>query len=603
MTANGGGNAAGATAFDAKLDAAIRFHHTGRLGEAAQLYQALLAENGRSLVALTNFGLLLRQIGRIEAGIGLLRQALAIDPGFIGALYSLGNGMGSLRRHDAAAAAFQRVAALAPDHAHALNNLGNVHRDQGRHAAAERCYRAAVAALPDFADARVHLGITRQHHGDLDAAVAHLRKALTLDPSKPEAHLNLGNMLLSRDETAAAAVHYARAVKVRPESGDARGNLGTALRDLGRQDEAVRHHRAALALNPADVNAHNNIGNDLNYAGYPAAAAPHYRRAARINPRDALAHFDLGLTLLHLGEYAEGWREYEWRWSDGGPLRARGIAQPRWRGETLGPDRVLLVHAEQGQGDVIQLLRYLPLVAERAPRIVLEIQPSLMGLTPPVSASVTLAARGGPLPPFDVHVPMMSLPGVFDTRLDTIPAAVPYLRRDPELTARWAARLGPRRALRVGLIWAGSPTFKGERLRSPRLAGMAPLLDTPGAVFHVLQMGDGRRDLDGWTAPANLIDHGPEIGDFRDTAAIMENLDLVISSCTGPAHLAAALGRPTWIVLPFAADWRWLTEREDSPWYPTVRLFRQDAPGDWGPVVARVKAALAARVSQAAAAA
>jgi tetratricopeptide (TPR) repeat protein len=602
MTADGGQAATGAqdaTAFDAKLDEAIRRHQAGRLGEAAALYQSLLAQNGRSLVALTNFGLLLRQVGQVEAGIGLLRRALDIDPAFIGALYSLGNGLGGLRRHEDAAAAFRRVAALAPDHAYALNNLGNVQRDLRRFDAALRCYRAAAAALPDFTDARIHLGVVRQQQNNKAAAERNYRKGLALDPAKPEAHLNLGNLLLERPDPAGAAVCYARALRVRPDSAEARGNYGAALRDLDRADEAMLHQQKALALNPQDVNAYNNIGNGLNYAGRPAAAPVWYRRALRVDPGNALAHFDLGLTLLHLGEYREGWPEYEWRWAGGGPLQARGISRPQWDGRVLGETEVLLVHAEQGQGDVIQLLRYLPMVAARAKKIVLEIQPSLMSLVPDVDADVRLTPRGGPTPPFDLHVPMLSLPGVFGTELHTIPGQAPYLRADPALTARWRDRLGTAPGLRVGLIWAGSPTFKGERLRSPRLAAMSPLVETPGTRFFALQMGDGRRDLEDLTPPGDFTDLGPEIGDFRDTAAIMENLDLVISSCTGPAHLAAALGRPTWIVLPFAADWRWLTEREDSPWYPSVRLFRQDAPGDWRPVIARVKAALAARAETA----
>lgn len=578
---------------DALLETAVFCHQRGQIAEAEHAYRALLGRDPSSLTGLANLALLFRQTGRADEGIALLRKALGIDPTFAGALYSLGNAEGARRRHGAAARAFRHVVALSPDHAYALNNLGNVHRDLGQWAEAATAYRRAALGGPGYADARVHLGIARQQLGDAAGAADSYRKALALDPGKVEALLNLGNVLLEGDAALPAARCYARALGLRPVSSDARGNYASAIRDLGRLDEAVAHYHAALAINPTDENAHNNLGNTLNFLGRPADAVGCYRRALRVNPNGVLAHFDLGLTLLHLGRCREGWDEYEWRWGSGGLQRVRGLPQPLWDGSPA-PGRTLLVHAEQGMGDAIQFLRYLPLVAERVGAIVLEIHQSLICLAEDLPKVVSVVPRGGPLPPFDLHVPMLSLPRVFGTDLDSIPTTAPYMRVGSDLVTRWARCLEPAQGLRVGVVWAGSPTFKGDRQRSPRLAAMMPLFDVPGVHFFGLQMGDGRRDLEGRTMPACFTDLGPEIRDFADTAAIMETLDLVISSCTAPVHLAGALGRPAWVVLPFAADWRWLTEREDSPWYPTLRLFRQRAPGPWEEVVGRVAGALGA---------
>lgn len=579
---------------------AISLHGGGALAAAEERYRRLLQWGAVTPIVLTNYALLLRQTGRGAQSVAALRRALEMDPCFDGAHYGLGNALGGLGDAEGALNAFRRVVALIPDHVFAHNNIGNAHRARKRHREALAAYDRAIRSGPDQPDPRIHAGIVSQNLGLPVAALARYRGAVTLDPAKVEGLLNLGNGLLDAGDGAGAARWFRRAVIVRPDYPDARGNLATALRDRGRTAEAMALYRMALALDPASVNVLTNVGNALNYAGEGAAAPIHYRRALAIDPGDPLAHFDLGVTLLQLGRYREGWAEYEWRWGgggDGGPLRMRDFERPMWDGGDL--DGTLLVHAEQGMGDVLQFLRYLPLMARRVGAIVLEIHAPLMALARDLPGVVQVVPRGGPLPPFDAHIPFLSLGRVFDTGLDDIPGDFPYLRPEPGRVAEWGRRMGELdrgAALRVGFVWAGSATFKGDLLRSPRLGAMAPLLDVGGTAFFSLQKGDGRRDLEGRTMPANFHDLDPWIGDFSDTAAAMANLDLVISSCTAPVHLAGAMGVPTWVALPFAADWRWLEGREDSPWYPSVRLFRQSVPGDWDDVIRRLSRALDDRV-------
>ena len=332
--------------------------------------------------------------------------------------------------------------------------------------------------------------------------------------------------------------------------------------------------------------------------GRPGPAAADFARALADRQQDAGLHWNLGFARLMAGDYAGGWPEFEWRRHDD---RAeppwRRFSQPTWRGEAL-EGRTILLYAEQGLGDTLQFLRYVPLVAARGGRVVLEVQPSLMPLMAGVDGPQQVIARDDPLPPFNLECPLMSLPRAFGTVVNEMPADIPYLRADAARVAHWRGRLAAGEGLRVGLVWAGNPRFPGDDQRSPRLAGLRGLLDVPGCRFYGLQMGPGRADLVDAVMPDGFTDLAPEIADFADTAAIMANLDLVVSSCTGPAHLAGALGVPLWLALPFSADWRWMTGRDDSPWYPTARLFRQPTPGDWNSVAGRMAAELSVLVQR-----
>jgi tetratricopeptide (TPR) repeat protein len=315
-----------------------------------------------------------------------------------------------------------------------------------------------------------------------------------------------------------------------------------------------------------------------------------YERAIALNPDYAEAHWNVCLARLRLGDFRGGWPQYEWGWKAGYRGIERRFAQPRWTGAEPLAGKTLFVHAEQGFGDTIQFVRYVPLVAGAGARVVIEVHPSLVALLSGVQNVSSAVSRGGPLPAFDLHCPLLSLPLAFGTELDTIPARVPYLSAPETHLARWKIRLPRAEGLRIGLTWSGRNIPDPDR--SMALAQLAPLFDLPGIHFVSLQKDLRDSDEAALRGRPGFLHLGPDLADFADTAAVIAQLDLVISIDTAVAHLAGALGKPVWILLPFLSDWRWLLDRDDSPWYPTARLFRQDKARAWDTVIARVRAAL-----------
>ncbi len=385
----------------------------------------------------------------------------------------------------------------------------------------------------------------------MDEAVARYRRALALRPDYPEAHNDLGSALAQQGRLDEAVAHYGRALALRPDYPEAHSNLGSALADQGRLDEAVAHFRRALALKP----------------DYPEA------------------HSNLAMVLLAQGDMDAGWAEYEWRWKMPHAVKAaRSFAQPRWRGEAA-EGRTLLIHAEQGLGDTVQFCRYAPLAANRGLRVILEVQEPLVRLLRGLPGVDRVVGQGEALPPFDLHCPMLSLPLALATATESIPSAASYLHADPAQVAAWRTRLAAMGSgrLRIGLAWAGNPDLPADHRRSLAPDRLAPLFDLSG--LHVFSL-----QKDGPAAPEAfpLTDLMGEVGDFADTAALVANLDLVISVDTAVAHMAAALGKPVWLLNRFDSCWRWQAGRRDSPWYPTLRLYRQPRPGDWAPVLAEV---------------
>jgi hypothetical protein len=347
--------------------------------------------------------------------------------------------------------------------------------------------------------------------------------------------------------------------------------------------------RSATELDGLHARAHDELGQALEKLGRHDEARESRMCAMELDPELAKLRMIKSFEALHAGDYTTGWEEYESRViAAPGVIPKRKFPRPRWYGDTDISGKTILLHAEQGHGDAIQFLRYIPLVAARGARIVVEIHRPLRPFVAAMPEVAELRELGEGLPDFDVHCPMMSLPLAFHTTLETIPADVPYLKVPPDRLARWRRRLGPRRRVRVGIAWSGNPEFADDAKRSIPLAEFAHILDRPDCDLHVIQNDVQTRDkalLDGLT---HLSDHSTLFGDFADTAAVISLLDLVISVDTSVAHLAGALGWPTWLLLAEPAEWRWMGEREDSPWYPTMWLFRQQTEGDWGPVLARV---------------
>lgn len=466
--------------------------------------------------------------------------------------------------------------------------------------ATEEHFRQLLIEEPDNARALRGLaqllgarGYALQERGELAGAIECYEEALALEPSLAQAHNNLGNAYKASGRAEEAVALYRSAIDADPALAEAHLNLGIALHEAGQLSEAARCYRLALELKPALAEASLNLGFLLEQEGDARGARQAYRSAIATRPDFAEAHFNHALQLLQAGEFEAGWEEYEWR------LKLPELApfwpyagRPRWDGGPLGGRRILL-YAEQGFGDAIQFVRYVPLVAAKGGHVVLSCQPKLVKLFGSVAGAAAMHDTGDPTPEFDVCCSLLSLPRLFRTTLATIPAAVPYLRPGEAAVSAWKARLaaaGP--GLKVGLYWATESKNRITPLRSLELKTLAPLAGVPGIVFFSLQRGAAAAEAARPPQGMRLIDAGAELRDFADDAALIANLDLVISINTATAHLAGALGKPVWTLVHFPPDWRWLAGRDDCPWYPTMRLFRRQRSQSWSDVVAQVRTAL-----------
>jgi tetratricopeptide (TPR) repeat protein len=523
-----------------RLQRALALHRAGRLDEAARLYARVLERSPGSADALHLLGALHLDARRPAEALPLLQRAASLAPSVSAFHATLGRALAALGRPADAVEAYSRALELRPGaaevHAHAADAYAALRRWDPAVEHGRRAYQAfpGTAALP-FAQILTAAGLAAHRAGALDDAEALYREAIAVRPAAFEGHNNLANLLKDRA-------------------------LAGAAPDGGLLDAAEAEYRAALACAPGEAELHHN----------------------------------LALLLLLRGRLREGFAEYEWR------ERTReftkvDVPQPLWQGEPMAGG-TLLVHGEQGLGDTLQFARYLPLAAERCRRVALACHKPLVALLARSFPGVEVMPAPGPVPLFERRTAVMSLARIAGTELDTIPARVPYLVPNPILRDEWRRRLAALPGLRVGIAWRGNPAYRRDAERSPQAAAVLPLLGTPGVTFVSLQKGaavPGEEAL----RHAGLVDHTASLRDFDDTAALAACLDLVITSDTSVVHLAGALGVPTWAMVSAHPDWRWLLERDDSPWYPSMRLFRQPRQGDWGAVVSAVREALLARVA------
>lgn len=598
----------------ANRSAAPAFPPAGAVHDAEAFHRALLRNDPRNADALLGLGVLCLDTGRAGEAESLFRALAAVRPG-ADCSYHLGLALTALERAEDEAA-YRQALVFRPGFPEALCNLGAGLNAQGRLEEAGQIYRRVLAVRPDHAEALSNLGLIRQGLGMLDRGVAALRRALAVQPGNPDILHNLALALDKQRRLDEAADAARRAVAVRPDHAEALSTLGTLLRELDRLAPSILAQRNAILLRPDRAETLNNLGNSLHDLGRLDEAVTAYGRALAIRPDFTGAHWNRALSRLLGGDYSRGWDDYEWRLRQEGVQAPGGpFPQPLWRGEE--PARgTLLVHAEQGFGDTIQFIRYVPAAVARGWRVVVEAPRPLLrllGSLPVPEGHVTLVAKGDPLPPFDAHCPLLSLPRAFRTEVATIPAPIPYLGADPERVAAWERRLpprtmvtaaqgregqggGPLAGLRVGIVWQGNPQAAVDRGRSVPLAEFAPLARIPGLRLVSLQKNHGLEQLDRLPDGMRVTVLGPDFDGgpdaFLDTAAVMTGLDLIVTTDTAIAHLAGALGRPVWLALKAVPDWRWLMTREDCPWYPTMRLFRQTRPGDWRPVFARMAGAL-----------
>jgi tetratricopeptide (TPR) repeat protein len=518
--------------------------------------EALLAQDPDNWDALHQLSALRLQRRAFADAVPLIERLIGHDPNSFEARNNLGVALQGLNRPADAARHFEKAIELAPNRPETHYNLGRAQQLLGRPGRARQCYERAIALRPDYA----------------------------------EAHNALGVLLAPQDPEQALAC-FRHAIAARSDYADAHNNMGIALQELARHEEAVASYRQALALKPDQADAYNNLGLSLRDLNRHEDAIGCFEIAQAIKPDHVDAHVNEALARLALGDYATGWKKYSWRLLTANFSKGKKRpAQPLWLDQWDIAGKTILLHGEQGLGDTIQFGRYVPLVAQRGAKVVLAVQRPLTALMAGLQGASVIRGQGDPVPRFDGFCPLPTLPLVFRTTVETIPAAVPYLAAPPDRLAKWRPIVEALARPRVGLVWTrGGPPHDRRSLPLPLLL---PLLELRDIQFVALQkeLPDREAALFQSTGVPSFL--GERLADLADTAAIIAMLDLVITIDTSIAHVAGALGKPLWMLLPFAADWRWLRYRDDSPWYPTARLFRQAAPGDWPSVVTQVAAAL-----------
>jgi tetratricopeptide (TPR) repeat protein len=564
---------------DTLLREAVELQQNGALDEAETVYREILALRPRHFDALQLLGALALQAGRYEEGVALLMRALEIDVRQAPVHSNLAFALNALGRHEAALAAANRALALNRGFVDALNNRGVALAGLERPDEALASFEKVLAAKPDFPEAWSNRSCALRDLGLPDEALASCDRALALRPNYAEAWSNRANALSDLNRPLDAQADYERALAASSGFADAWNNLGLTYVDMNR-------HADALAC---------------------------FDRALALSPDSAETHWNRALCLLQTGDLANGFTEYEWRWQRKRIAPTRRVFDvPLWLGDAALDGKTILLHAEQGLGDTLQFCRYAALVAKQGARVVLEVQSELKRLLAGLEGVDTLVVAGEPLPAFDYHCPLLSLPLALRTVVATIPADTPYLFADTQASAQWRARIeeaAPHGALKVGLVWAGGhrphvPELrKNDARRSLSVDRFAPIIEVPGVQFFSLQKGEkAAQQLAAMQthheASRRVIDWTEALNDFADTAALVDNLDLVISVDTSTAHLAGAMNKPVWILNRLDTCWRWMLEREDTPWYPSARLFRQPTLGDWDSVIDNIARALAARAGR-----
>ncbi len=608
------------------LEKARQSHHAGDYKTAEALYSSLLKSYPRFTPALHMVGILYAQQNQMDKAAQYVKQALQQEPRNPSILYTLGNILQSTQQWDKAIETFKQVVAIEPANANAFCSIGNIFYETGRFDMARDCARYAVRLDPKHWHSHNMLGVIYASEGQHDLALHHYQAALAAKPDYAEAANNLGNFYKKTGDFAAAEAAYHRSIQADPGYAIAYNGLGVLFNEMERKDDAEHWFRQAIEKDPSYVEAYNNLGNLIFNQDRVEEADVIYDKALAVNPRSPVANFNKGTLLakkrlvnealdyiekaialdpdyveaywnhsvmsLMKGDYATGWREHDYR------LRLkefpkRPFNKPAWQGEPLQGKRILVL-AEQGFGDTLQFVRYLRLVKAQGGTVIFECQKELKTLLancPYIDAVVTQGTAEFLKSGFDVYVYLLSLPGIFKTERDSIPEIQQDVVVTKSVREKWRLRLSGYEGRKIGIVWACHSASPTCNVRTVGWDGFQPLFGVAGNTFFSLQKGNAALSAD-TTLPENLVDLAPEIGDFQDTAAIIQCLDLVITVDTAVAHLAGLLNVPTWALIPHESDWRWLRDTTASPWYPSLRLFRQESHGDWPPVVEAVIQAL-----------
>ena len=575
---------------DAAHGLALAALDMGQPGEAIPLLFRCIALGPNNPAFRLSLGIALLQGGNAQDAVPQLLEAANTAPQMIEPRLYLARALGALEKWAQAVDVLTTAAETFSNHPEVWTAKGNAERILLRHKKAEGSFRRVLDLKANDPDALNNLAVVVRAQHRFDEAVEIYQSALALAPDHPKVHGNLGNVLVEMGRSAEAEHHLRRAVDLNASNPSSRCNLAIYLTREERAEEAISYFEDVISSAPNFVDAWTNLGVARLALGYTAAAEKCYRRAIELSPENAEAHYNLAWALLLTGQWAEGWQEFEWRWKlDHFSSHQRTFKQPVWDGAAL-PGGTLLLHAEQGLGDAIQFARYVALAKQRCTHVIVECHPPLAPLFQSLVGADTVIVAGDLLPPFDAHAPFMSLTRIFGTTTDSIPGQSAYISPPSDIPAR--LRLPDNYRRRIGLVWAGSPDNKIDRRRTIPAEMFATLVSTVDADFVSMQVGPRADEIADLPASKLIFACDREVHDFADTAAVIAQLDLVLGVDTAVLHLAGSMGKPAWMLIPFMPDYRWLLGREDTPWYPSLRLFRQSMPADWAEPLDRVMSAL-----------
>jgi len=566
----------------AQLQTAVGLRQLGKLEQAQIICEQLVRTGQFEAEALHQLGIIAYQRKQFSRAVELIDKAIAINPTDEAFYSNRGLALHEIKKFDLAIADFDRAIAHKADYVLAYYNRGNSLQALKKFDVALADYDKAISLKPDYAEAYSNRGVLLLELRNSDLAIADFDKAIAIDPKNAVFHNNRGLALKALKKLDAALADYDKAISLKADYAEAYSNRGVLLRELQRFDAAIADCDKAISLRADYAEAYINRGNALKELKKLGAALADYDKAISLKSDFAPAYWNKALTLLLGGDLQNGFELHEWRWKALN-IGRRDFVQPLWLGEAPLQGKTILLHSEQGLGDTLQFSRYASLVAKSGAQVLLEVQKPLVGILKGLEGISRVLAQGEPLPAFDYHCPLLSLPLALRTTLKTIPADIPHIKAGQEELEVWSNRLGRKRKPRIGLAWSGSPLHKKDRDRNIEIVSLLPYLPN-GCEYFALQKD--LREYDKAALNLSAIHYlGEELEDFKDTAALCELMDLVVSVDTSLAHLSGALGKLTWILLPYVPDWRWLLNGDDSPWYPTVKLYRQNSDMKWGSVL------------------
>ncbi|NTW51968.1 MAG: tetratricopeptide repeat protein [Chlorobiaceae bacterium] len=577
---------------EALFQQALAFKNEGQAFEAQSLFSQVLELQPNRFEVYHHLGVMAMQSGDYQRALDFINRAIDLYPYNADFYFHRGVALQQMRQLEAAIASYDLAERLRPGYVSAWSNRGLALHDLGRSAAAIASYDRAIALQPNYADAYYNKANSLYLSDEFEAAIVNYELATAIRPDHGVAFYNRGVALQKLKQYEAAIESYEKAIAAGHNDAVVWSNRGVSFKELHQVEAAIASYEQAIAVDPGFSDAWSNRGGALHSLNMLDEAIESLDHAIAIRPDYAEANWNKSLVLLLAGEYKKGWELYEWRWKvKDCPSPVRNFAQPLWLGNQSLEGKTILLHTEQGLGDTIQFCRYVQYFSALGVRVIVEAEQSLIDLLRQLEGVAGFVVKGSALPAFDYHCPFMSFPLVFNTTVETIPSAPKYLSSNPAKVVDWAARTGPKVRPRIGLVWSGQTKHHNDYNRSIQLSALVKILP-PGFEYVSLQKEVRDVDRPSFQSEVEIAHYGDQLKDFSDTAALCELMDVVISVDTSVAHLAAALGKPTWVLLPFSPDWRWLLGRDDSPWYPCVKLYRQESPGEWTRVFEKVRADL-----------